>query len=101
MTGEVHTDPPALGVAKIGLVLGGGGAKGAYQVGVWQALAQYGVTQFQYISGTSVGGLNALLVASSTPEEGRRIWMSLADFKKRSIDSSPLLHFGHCWEHSQ
>jgi predicted acylesterase/phospholipase RssA len=84
MTGEVHTDAPALGVAKIGLVLGGGGAKGAYQVGVWQALAQYGVTQFQCISGTSVGGLNALLVASSTPEEGRRIWMSLADFKKRS-----------------
>lgn len=39
------------------LVLGGGGAHGAYQVGVWQALQELEI-EFQLITGTSVGALN-------------------------------------------
>ena len=49
---------------EVGLVLSGGGGKGAYQVGVWKALKEYGIAQkVTTISGTSVGGLNAALFA--------------------------------------
>lgn len=57
------------------LVLAGGGGKGAYQVGVWKALREYGIAQkVTAISGTSVGGLNAALFACATEEEAERIW---------------------------
>ena len=47
---------------KIGLVLGGGGGKGAYQIGVWKALKEYKIDKYiNYLSGTSIGSLNSLL----------------------------------------
>ena len=39
-----------------GLVLGGGGSKGCYHVGVWQAMNEEGI-HFDAISGTSIGAL--------------------------------------------
>ena len=44
------------GHPKIGLVLGGGGAKGAAQIGVLKALEEEGI-EFDYISGTSIGSI--------------------------------------------
>ena len=45
-----------------GLVLAGGGGKGAYEVGVWKAMIEYGISKrVTAISGTSVGGLNSAL----------------------------------------
>lgn len=49
---------------KTGLVLSGGGAKGAYQVGAIKALAEYGF-EFDMISGASIGALNGAVLASS------------------------------------
>lgn len=47
------------------LVLAGGGAKGAYQVGVWKAMTELGISKDVVVmSGTSVGGLNAALFAT-------------------------------------
>ncbi len=43
------------------LVLGGGGAHGAYQIGVWQALKEHDIN-FEIITGTSVGALNGALI---------------------------------------
>ena len=43
-----------------GLVLAGGGAKGSYQVGVYQALMELGWLP-DVITGASVGSLNAAL----------------------------------------
>lgn len=52
-------------VAPSALVLSGGGAKGAYQVGVWKAMTELGIAKdICVISGTSVGGINAALFAS-------------------------------------
>jgi len=49
-----------LSAQNVGLVLSGGGAKGAYEVGVWKALTDVGITdRISVISGTSVGALNA------------------------------------------
>lgn len=50
------------------LVLQGGGALGAYQVGVYQALHEAGV-QPDWIVGTSIGAINASLIAGSPPSE--------------------------------
>lgn len=48
---------------KVGLALGGGGAKGSYQIGVYQALYEAGLTdQISIISGTSIGSINTLLI---------------------------------------
>ncbi|MGZ9934391.1 patatin-like phospholipase family protein [Streptomyces sp. NC-S4] len=55
---------------RIGLVLSGGGAKGAYHVGVVEYLASVG-TSIHAIAGASIGALNgAVLAAAGTPAEG-------------------------------
>src|SRR5262245_6248540 len=48
------------------LVLQGGGALGAYQVGVYQALHEAGVEP-DWIVGTSIGAINAALIAGNPP----------------------------------
>jgi NTE family protein len=49
------------------LVLQGGGALGAYQVGVYQALHEAGVEP-DWVIGTSIGAINAALIAGNEPE---------------------------------
>lgn len=44
------------GNEKYGLVLGGGGSKGCYHVGVWQAFNEAGI-EFDALTGTSIGAL--------------------------------------------
>ena len=63
---------------EIGLVLSGGGGKGAYEVGVWKALCEYGIAQkVTVISGTSVGGLNAALFACVKADKAEKIWVDI------------------------
>ena len=46
---------------KIGLVLAGGGGKGAYELGVWKALKQLNLTKYiSVFSGTSIEGFLTL-----------------------------------------
>jgi NTE family protein len=49
------------------LVFQGGGALGAYQAGVYQALHEAGVEP-DWIIGTSIGAINASLIAGNEPE---------------------------------
>lgn len=59
----------------LGLVLSGGGAKGAYEVGAWQVLEEAGfAADVVAISGTSVGALNAALFATR-PEAAEALWL--------------------------
>lgn len=58
---------------KIGLVLSGGGAKGAYHVGMFRALEEYGLAEnISVISGCSIGAYNALLYAAGGTAAMRR-----------------------------
>lgn len=50
------------------LVLQGGGALGAYQAGVYQALQEAGIEP-DWIIGTSIGAINASLIAGNAPED--------------------------------
>ncbi|MBW8733257.1 MAG: patatin-like phospholipase family protein [Asticcacaulis sp.] len=49
------------------LVFQGGGALGAYQAGVYQALHEHGVEP-DWVIGTSIGAINAALIAGNAPE---------------------------------
>lgn len=55
------------------LVLPGGGSRGAYQVGVTKALLEAGIT-FNYIFGTSIGGLNATMIAQNCLFRLEELW---------------------------
>lgn len=56
-----------------GLVLAGGGAKGAYQIGAWRALRELGI-EFNAIAGTSIGAINGALMAQGSFETAMRFW---------------------------
>ncbi len=61
----------------IALVLSGGGAKGAYEVGVWQALHEAGLAgNVAAVSGTSIGAVNAALFSSwPDPKGAETLWL--------------------------
>jgi NTE family protein len=51
----------------VALVLQGGGALGAYQAGVYEALAEAGIHP-DWLSGISIGAINCALIAGNPPE---------------------------------
>lgn len=53
---------------RIALVLQGGGALGAYQVGIFRALDEAGYMP-DWIAGTSIGAINASIIAGNAPED--------------------------------
>ena len=57
-----------------GLVLSGGGGKGAYQIGVWKALREKQMdTWIKAVAGTSAGSLNAMLVLAGDYDNAEKI----------------------------
>ena len=58
------------------LVLGGGGAKGAYEIGVIDALEELGIRAGS-VYGVSIGALNAAMYAQERTGEARALWDSL------------------------
>jgi NTE family protein len=50
----------------VALVLQGGGALGAYQAGVYEALAEAGI-HLDWIAGVSIGAINAAIIAGNPP----------------------------------
>jgi len=76
---------------KLGLVLSGGGARGAFQVGVYERLLRD--PRFAdgpaVLSGTSAGAINsALIAAGKTPREMMDFWNGIAD--NPPVTASPL-----------
>lgn len=58
-----------------GLVLSGGGAKGAYQIGVWKAMKELQMENWvEGISGSSIGSLNGALFACGDYEKAKETW---------------------------
>ena len=70
------------GPRTLGLVLSGGGARGAFQVGVYERLLEDPrfAARPAVLSGTSAGGINAALIAAGkSPREMLQFWKSIAD----------------------
>lgn len=76
--------------SKVGLVLSGGGAKGAYQVGVLRYMAEIGMA-VDAISGASIGALNGAVISSASnlneaSEHLNQLWQTLANESPLKID---------------
>lgn len=93
------------GCDRVALVLQGGGALGAYQVGVYQALHEAGLEP-NWVCGVSIGAINSAIIAGNPPERrmerlqtfweritARKVWHYTPDGdiyrKARNIASSP------------
>ena len=60
------------------IVLAGGGARGSYHIGVWQALTEMGY-RYDIVTGTSVGSLNGALMALGLLDVAKAMWLSIDD----------------------
>ena len=58
------------------LVLGGGGARGAYEIGVWKALRELEIP-INAVAGTSAGALNAAFVAQDDFETAEKLFRNI------------------------
>lgn len=69
------------------MVLQGGGALGAYQAGVYEALAKHGILP-DWVTGISIGAINSALIAGNPPEQRvqrlREFWDLVS-----SVDTMP------------
>src|SRR5271166_7184197 len=52
---------------RVALLLQGGGALGAYQAGVYEALAETGLHP-DWVAGISIGAINTAIIAGNPPE---------------------------------
>src|ERR1700750_1191178 len=69
---------------RIALVLQGGGALGAYQAGVYQAMHEAGIEP-DWVSGVSIGAINSAIIAGNPPKQRlknlRRFWETITERK--------------------
>jgi NTE family protein len=83
---------------KLGICLSGGGARGAYQIGVIKALKEAGFLDHVHaISGASVGSLNACLLAMDDINVAENLWLSMdkdSVFKEEQSFIKKLFHEG-------
>lgn len=60
------------------LILSGGGAKGSYQIGVWQRLIEENwIDKITAVSGSSVGALNAALFLQGDINSAKEMWLDV------------------------
>lgn len=72
---------------KLGLVLSGGGARGAYQIGVWKAMREVGLDRHvRAIAGTSIGAINAALFLQGDFHLAEQAWFSVQSHQVLSWD---------------
>jgi NTE family protein len=69
---------------RIALVLQGGGALGAYQAGVYQAMHEAGIEP-NWVSGVSIGAINSAIIAGNPPnrrlKQLQTFWETITDRK--------------------
>ena len=80
---------------KIGLVLAGGGGKGAYELGVWKALKELNLAQYiSVFSGTSIGAFNSVLFAMDDMKKADELWEEVTMDKLVPISKGELIKRG-------
>lgn len=57
----------------LAIVLSGGGARGAYQMGVWKALRKLNV-KYEIVTGTSIGALNGMMMTQNQYYKCLNFW---------------------------
>ena len=72
-----------------GLVLEGGGAKGAYHVGAYKALRELGIN-IGGIAGTSIGAINGALMVQGDYELLEKVWYNVNSHELFDIDEKAI-----------
>lgn len=67
------------------IVLEGGGARGAYQVGVWKALEEAGI-RYDAVAGSSVGALNGAMMAMRRLADAEALWNNMRFSQVMNVD---------------
>jgi NTE family protein len=82
------------------IVLSGGGAKGSYEIGVWQALKKLNI-KYDLVTGTSIGALNGALMVQNTFIKSLFVWNNLtmttlfgSEMKKIPSDEEVIKMYG-------
>jgi len=60
-------------MVKTALVLGGGGARGSYEMGVWKALREMNI-EIHMVTGTSIGAINGAAIAQGDFDLAMKLW---------------------------
>ncbi len=101
---EPHTPRPPSGKGELALVMGGGGARAAYQVGFLRALARFEPNlEIPIITGVSAGAINAVHLAShggsfrEAVEDLAELWESLTVDQVFNVDPRFLLSNAMRW----
>lgn len=71
---------------KYGLALGGGGSRGAYEVGVWKALKELNI-EISVVVGASIGSINGALFIQNNFELAEKLWLNLDIYKCFNFNS--------------
>ena len=72
-------------MGKKAVLLGGGGAKGSYEIGVLEALMELGF-DYQIVTGTSVGSLNGALFAQKDLKLAKKMWLEIDTTRVLDLD---------------
>jgi len=78
---------------RVVLVLQGGGALGAYQVGVYEALHEAGIEP-EWIIGTSIGAINGALIAGNKPQDRMQQLLAFWEQVEQQATNLPFDPFG-------
>ena len=62
---------------KLGLVLSGGGAKGAYEIGVYKALKKLN-KKIDIVTGTSIGAINGMFITQKDLKGALKLWKHIS-----------------------
>ena len=62
--------------SKTALILSGGGSRGAYETGVWQALTDLGIS-IDIVTGSSVGAINGAMICQGSLEDTVNLWREI------------------------
>ncbi|HET6923049.1 MAG TPA: patatin-like phospholipase family protein, partial [Anaeromyxobacteraceae bacterium] len=84
---------PAGGPRRATLVLSGGGAKGAFQVGAERVLREEGGFGWERVFGVSVGALNGALLGQERPGDLAEVWRTIREEDVHRKFSWPVVAF--------
>lgn len=76
---------------KTALVLSGGGSRGAYQCGVWQALEELGI-KIDIVVGVSVGAINGAMVIQGDVVKTANLWRQMETDMVFDVDADAQIH---------
>ena len=68
------------------IVFAGGGARGAWQLGVWKTLEELKIPKPKVITGTSVGALNAAMFSQGDLGRAEQVWRNIDTIKVLNLE---------------